>query len=161
MKAPLWLTAALSAIAAPACDIVALHELKVGVSTAAEVRSRMGLPQAEHRNADGSVTYEYSRQPQGIDCHMITIGPDQVVKKIEQALSEPNLAKVVAGMDRDTLRRLLGKPGSVVTFPNSGEEVWDWRVAGMIPTEEAHFHAHLDPATGLVLRTSRRVEPKG
>lgn len=92
---------------------------------------------------------------------MITIGTDQIVTKIEQVLTEANLAKVVAGMDRDEVRRLLGAPGSKTTYPNSREEVWDWRIAGTIPTEEAHFHAHFDAAAGLVTRTSRRVEVRG
>lgn len=81
--------------------------------------------------------------------------------KIEQVLTEANLAKVVAGMDRDEVRRLLGVPGSKTTYQNSQEEVWDWRVAGTISTEEAHFHTHFNPVTGLVKRTSRRIEPKG
>ena len=81
--------------------------------------------------------------------------------KIEQVLTEANLAKITAGMDRADVQRLIGRPGSVMTYANSNEEVWDWRVAGTIPTEEAHFHAHFDPAGGLVTRTSRRIEPKG
>jgi hypothetical protein len=145
----------------PACDMVNLQELKPGVSTAAEVRARMGLPAAEHRNGDGSITYEYNRQPNGTDCFMITIGTDQVVRSIEQVLTEANMAKVVAGMDRDEVRRLLGKAGSIANYRNSNEEVWDWRVAGTIPTEEAHFHVHFDAGSGLVKRTSRRVEVKG
>jgi outer membrane protein assembly factor BamE (lipoprotein component of BamABCDE complex) len=161
MKMPRWfnvVTSALAAVALPACDYVNLQELKPGVSTAAEVRSRMGDPAQEYRNVDGSVTWEFNRQPNGIDCYMITIGPDQVVQRIEQVLTEANMGKVVVGMDRDEVRRLLGAPGSKTTYQNSREEVWDWRVAGMIPTEEAHFHVHFDPATGLVKRTSRRVE---
>lgn len=163
MNMPRWFNLILSALTAlvlPACDYVNLKELKPGVSTAAEVRSRMGNPMQEYRNADGSVTWEFSRQPSGVECYMITIGPDQIMRQVEQVLTEANMAKVVAGMDRDEVRRLLGAPGSKTTYQNSQEEVWDWRVAGMIPTEEAHFHVHFDPATGLVKRTSRRVEPR-
>jgi hypothetical protein len=163
MKTPQWLNVAVTTLAAamlPACDFINLQELKPGISTATEVRSRMGNPAEEYRNADGTVTWEFNRQPNGIDCYMITIGPDQIMQKIEQVLTEANLAKVVAGMDRAEVRRLLGGPGSKTTYQNSGEEVWDWRIAGMMPTEEAHFHVHFDPATGLVKRTTRRVEPK-
>jgi hypothetical protein len=163
MKMPRWfniVTSALTAIALPACDYVNLQELKPGISTAAEVRSRMGDPAQEYRNSDGSVTWEFNRQPNGIECYMITIGPDQVLQRVDQVLTESNMARVMEGMDRAEVRRLLGAPGSKVTYQNSQEEVWDWRVAGTIPTEEAHFHAHFDPATGLVKRTSRRVEPR-
>lgn len=164
MKSPNWLNVAAAAVVAaalPACDAINLQELKPGVSTAAEVRSRMGNPAQEYRNADGTVTWEFNRQPSGIDCYMITIGPDQIMQKIDQVLTEANFARVVAGMDRDEIRRLLGGPGWKTTYKNLNEEVWDWRVKGMIPTEEAHFHVHFDIASGLVKTTSRRVEPKG
>lgn len=162
MKTPHWLNVAittLATIALPGCDAINIQDLKPGVATAAEVRARMGVPTQEFRNLDGTVTLEFSRQPSGVECYMITIGPDQIMTKLEQVLTEANLAKVVAGMDRDEVRRLLGAPGSKTTYPNSNEEVWDWRVAGTINTEAAHFHAHFDPASGLVTRTSRRVEP--
>lgn len=167
MKTPAWLNATMSAAvtaaaaALPACDAINLQELKPGVSTGAEVRARMGNPAFEHRNADGTVTWEFNRQPNGIDCYMITLGPDQIMQRIEQVLTEANMAKVVAGMDRGEVRRLLGAPGSKTTYPNTREEAWDWRVAGTIPTEETHFHAHFDPASGQVTRTSRRVEARG
>jgi outer membrane protein assembly factor BamE (lipoprotein component of BamABCDE complex) len=159
-----WIGAVASAVVAavlPACDAVNLQELKPGVSTASEVRDRMGPPAIEHDNPDGSVTYEYSRQPNGTHCYMITIGKDEVVQRIEQVLTEANLARVQPGMTRNEVRRLLGAPGLVTQFPAMREEVWDWRVAGVIPTEEAHFHAHFDVDSGLVTKTSRRVEAKG
>lgn len=159
-----WFSVAVSAVATallPACDVVNLQEIKPGITTANEVRTIMGPPLAEHPGPDGSVTYEYSRQPNGIDCHMITIGPDLVVRSVEQVLTEANLARVQAGMSRNDVRRLLGAPGLVTQFPAMNEEVWDWRVAGTLPTEEAHFHAHFDSTAGLVTRTSRRVEAKG
>jgi outer membrane protein assembly factor BamE (lipoprotein component of BamABCDE complex) len=164
MKLPAWITTAVAAVSAaflPACDGINLRELRPGASTAAEVRARMGAPTAEHRNDDGSVTWEYSRQPNGIECHMLTIGADQVLQKIEQALSEASLAAVRAGQSRDDVRRRLGKPAQINVFSNSAEEVWDWRVAGTTPLEEAHFHVHFDTGSGVVKRTSRRVEMRG
>jgi hypothetical protein len=164
MKTPHWLNVAVTAITAailPACDAFNLQELKPGISSAADVRSRMGEPGMEYRNPDGSVTWEYSRQPQGIDCYMITIGSNHILRSVDQVLTEANMARITVGMDRDEVRRLLGTPGSKTTYPNSQEEVWDWRVAGTIPTEEAHFHVHFDPATGLLKRTSRRIEVRG
>lgn len=164
MKLPAWLSTATAAIAAavlPACDGINLQELKPGVSTAAEVRSRMGNPQFEHRNDDGTVTWEYNRQPNGTECHMLTFDANQVLVKIEQVLTAAYQARVKEGMGKDEVRRLLGKPGQVQVFPNLAEEVWDWRVAGNLPTEETHFHVHFDTADGTVKKTSRRVEVKG
>lgn len=164
MSLSTWVTAATAAVAAallPACDGITLQELKPGVSTAAEVRARMGNPNYEHRNDDGTVTWEFNRQPNGVECHMLTFDANQVLVKVEQVLTAAYQAKVREGMGKDEVRRLLGKPGQVQTFANLHEEVWDWRVAGTIPTEEAHFHVHFDTADGLVKKTSRRVEIKG
>ena len=163
MNVPNWLSATVAAVVAaflPACDYANLKEIKPGVTTASEVRARMGSPAAEYPNEDGTVTWEYNRQPNGVECHMITIGADQVVTKVEQVLTEANFAKVREGMDREQIRRLLGRPGSIKTFERLNEEVWDWRVAGTIPTEEAHFHIHFDSGSGLVKKTSRRVESR-
>ncbi len=164
MKLPAWIATATAAVAAallPACDGPALRELKPGIATAAEVRARLGNPGFEHRNDDGTVTWEYNRQPNGIECHMLTFDASQVLVRIEQVLAAEYLARVQEGMDRAAVRRLLGKPGSVQVFDNLQEEIWDWRVAGTIPTEEAHFHVHFNLGDGLVKKTSRRVETRG
>lgn len=163
MKNPASMATLFAAVAAllPGCDYLSVHDLKPGVATAAEVRARLGEPAEEYRGEDGSVTWEFNRQPNGTECYMVTIGPDGILRQIDQVLTETNLARVTAGMDRIEVRRKLGRPGSAVTYGRMNEEVWDWRVAGTIPTEEAHFHVHFDVASGLVTRTSRRVEPKG
>lgn len=164
MTLPRWLataTAAVAAVVLPACDGVHLRELQPGVSTQDEARARMGEPSTIHRNDDGTETWEYNRQPNGIECHMLTFGPDRVLRSIENALSEANQARVREGMSKDDIRRLLGRPGSTKIFERLNEEVWDWRVAGAIPTEEAYFHVHFDRDSGRVKKTSRRVEPKG
>ncbi len=163
MTRPHWLGVAIAAIASalPACDYVALKELKPGVSTAEDVRAHLGQPAAEYANADGSTTWEFNRQPNGTECHMATIGSDGILVRIEQVLTEARLARITAGMDRAEVQRLIGKPGSILTYANAKEEVWDWRIAGSMPTDETHFHAHFDLASGLLTRTSRRVEPKG
>lgn len=105
-----WLCGLLSALGITACDYINVKELKPGVSTSAEVRERFGPPHMEWRNEDGSLTWEFSRQPEGIECFMITIGPDQILRRIDQVLNEETFAKVQHGMNGDQVRRLLGKP---------------------------------------------------
>ena len=82
MKLSAWIGTATAAIATallPACDMVNLPEIKPGITTASEVESRMGKPGFEFQNDDGSVTWEYSRQPAGTTCYMITINSNQIV----------------------------------------------------------------------------------
>lgn len=164
MKISKMLTSTVAAIGAallPACDLINLPEIRPGQTTATEVRARLGNPGFEFDNDDGSVTWEYSRQPNGTTCYMITISRDQIVEKMEQVLNDTNYGKVRDGMSRDQIRRLLGMPASTAVFRNLGEDIWEWRIEGMPPIEETYFMVHFDLTTGGVKRTSRRVAVKG
>ena len=164
MKLPAWITTALATIMAtllPACDAINLPEIKPGITTSAEVRARMGEPGFKHWNNDGTATWEYSRQPSGVQCYMITFGTDQIVITMEQVLNDANYARVRDGLSKDDVRRLLGAPGSKMVFDNLREEVWEWRVEGMPPMDETYFMVHFDTNHGGVKKTSKRVAPKG
>jgi hypothetical protein len=91
------LAAALAVAGLAACDAVTLNELKPGISTGYEVRDKLGKPGIEWRNDDGSVTWEYTRQPEGTECFMVTVGPDNVLKSIENVLTPQNFARVQPG----------------------------------------------------------------
>lgn len=142
------------------CDAFAPQDLKPGVTTDLEVRDRLGRPALEWRNDDGSVTWEYPKGPQGTTTYMVTIGPDHLLRAVEQVLTEANYARIEKGMDGDQVRRILGKPAQISTFPRKPETVWDWHIAGSLPNEETHFHVHFGP-DGRVTGTSQRVEPRG
>ena len=145
----------------PGCDYFALQELQPGVSTALDVRDRFGPPGMVWRNDDGSVTWEYSRQPEGTKCYMITIGPDDVLRKIDQVLDEEGFARVRRGMTGDEVRRVLGKPASSKYLQLSRETVWDWRIeAPASASERLFFTVHFN-ADGRVSRTGRNAEYRG
>ncbi len=153
------LCSAVAALGLGACDAVTLKDLKPGVSTGYDVRDRLGKPGIEWRNADGSVTWEYSRQPEGTECFMATIGPDNVLRSLENVLTPQNFARVQAGWDKDQVRRLLGKPRSVQAFALKQEEVWDWRLPPEV-SADVFFNVHFD-RDGHVTGTSRSVQPRG
>lgn len=136
-----------------ACDNTLLEQLKPGISSEAEVRSLLGEPGMAWQNSDGSRTWEYSRQPEGLVCHMLTLGADGILLRIEQVLTPENLARVQPGMDQDQVRRLLGKPRSMQHFPLKSEEVWDWKVARELNVDQL-FNVHFGP-DGRVTGTSR------
>lgn len=164
MKLSAWITTAATALATallPACDVVNLPKIQPGITTAAEVRNNMGEPGFQHWNDDGTATWEYSRQPMGIHCYMISFDRQQVVSKLEQVLTEANYAKVRDGMSKDDIRRLLGAPGSKTVFDNLNEEIWEWRIEGMPPIDETYFMVHFDLTQGGVKKTSKRVVAKG
>ncbi len=148
----------LSVLGITACDVFDIEAIRPGVTRAVEVRDRLGAPNTEWRNEDGTVTWEYSRQPEGVTCYMITIGRDQVVQAVEQVITEVNMARIQPGWTRAQVSRLLGRHRSVEQFDLRQEEVWDWN----IPREfgdETFFNVHFDRA-GVVMRTSRSHKPR-
>lgn len=142
-----------------ACDAITMKELKPGVSTGYEVRDRMGAPSMEWKNLDGTLTWEYTRQPMGTENFMIVIGPDNIMREIRQVVTEENFGRVEKGMTREQVRRLLGKPGKTMFLDLKKEEVWDWRYKGT-HGNDMFFHVHFDPA-GNVVATSRTEDHRG
>jgi len=128
-----FLLGALALIGLAGCDAVNMKDLKPGVSTGYDVRDNFGTPGIEWRNDDGSVTWEYTRQPEGTECFMATIGPDNILKSLENVLTPQNFARVEAGWTKDQVRRLLGKPASSQFFQLKQETVWDWRISHGAP----------------------------
>lgn len=150
-----------AAVGLPACDYFNARELKPGVSTALEVRDRYGPPQMEWHNDDGSVTWEYSRQPQGAECYMITIGPDQILRRLDQVLNEATFARVQPGMSGDEVRRLLGKPAASQFFQLKQETVWEWLIdRGSSVTEPTYFTVSFN-TDGRVTGTGRYTRMRG
>ena len=142
------------------CDGAHLAQLKPGISTAQEIRERLGTPGAEWPNGDGSVTWEYTRQPEGFECWMLTLNQAGVLQQIEQALTADNFARVEKGWKEMQVRRLLGKPRSEVKFPLKPEVVWEWRIEPTARGNNAFFHVHFN-LEGTVTDTSRREELAG
>ena len=151
----------LAATILPGCDAIFLDEFKPGITTSAEVERRMGRPAAEYSNADGSITWEYNRQPQGIHTHMLTFDARQILLRIEQVLSDENYAKISNGLDKAQVQRILGKPGKTNVFAMKREEVWDWRVDGTPNSEEWHFYVHFSTDSGLVVNTTKMMLQRG
>lgn len=152
----------LAAVGINACDAIHQRELQPGISTAQDVSARFGLPEMEWVNADGTRTWEYSRQPQGIECFMITIGPDNVLRGIEQVLNEQTFARITPGMSADEVRRLLGKPATIEFFSLKQETVWSWKIDHGIPPGLASVYFTVSFDMGArVSGSGRYTERKG
>ena len=111
------------------CDPQRISELEEGVATEADVRARFGEPAAVYTEDNGARTFDYPRQPAGQVNYMITIGADGKMSALRQVLKPANFAKVLPGLDKAAVRRLLGKPAQVQSYALKQEEVWDWRFA--------------------------------
>jgi outer membrane protein assembly factor BamE (lipoprotein component of BamABCDE complex) len=124
-----------SMLALVGCDQQKIAKLEEGVATEADVKKQFGEPHATYNEADGSKTFEYSRQPEGQVAYMITIGGDGKMSALRQVLKPAEFAKVTPGIDKSQVRRLLGKPGKTAKFDlKPDEEHWDWRwLDGQVP----------------------------
>jgi len=117
----------LALLALGGCDPQRISELEEGVSTEADVRARFGEPEKIWDAPEGGRTFEYSRQPQGHQNYMITIGPDGKMSALRQVLTPLNFAKVQPGMMMEDVRKLLGKPMKTTPFKLKNEVEYDWR----------------------------------
>lgn len=133
-----------------------LDKLARGISTEAEVRIVMGPPDIVHEESDGSRTLEYPKGPFGHRTWMFEIGKDGKLADYRQVLTDENFARVKDGMSREQVRRLLGKPRTVVSLQLQNEEVWDWLyLQGNTPRV---FNVHFDIGSGKVKRTTASDE---
>jgi outer membrane protein assembly factor BamE (lipoprotein component of BamABCDE complex) len=129
-----------------------LNKLGKGVSSEADVRMVMGKPEIVWEEEDGMRTLEYPKGPEGARTWMFTIDRYGKLQDYRQVLTPENFARIQPGLSRDEVRRMLGKPGSVVQFRRKKEEVWDWRYLDGVDTKM--FNVHFDIDTGKVTQTS-------
>ena len=108
------------------CDQQRIKELEEFVSTEQDVRDKFGPPSQVWDVADGAHTLEYTRQPEGTQNYMITIGKDGKMTALRQVLAPEYFAKVRPGMDQQEVRRLLGQPATRSSYPLKNEAEWDW-----------------------------------
>lgn len=131
--------------------------IEIGKSTEDDVRRQAGKPEIVWEEDSGGRRLEYPRGPEGATTWMVTTGPDGTVRAIEQVLTAENFAKVRAGMNKDQIRRLLGKPTKVEAFRLKQEEVWGYRWYES-STDRAFFNVHFGN-DGTVTTTSRSDDP--
>jgi hypothetical protein len=91
------------------------------------ITDRVGDPTTVWKNEDGSELWQYPQGHYSTQTFVVSIGSDQRVKEVYQALSEPYFSKVGQGMSREDVQRLLGPPREVRDFPSRDEESWSWR----------------------------------
>lgn len=122
---------------------------------AQQVQAKLGAPETVRKNADGSEVWEYPGGPLGRVTYMVTLGSDHAVREVRQVLNDEYFSRVHAGMSRDEVRRLLGKPGDIMVFSARDEEVWSWRYQQQNPM---FFNVLFDRTAGTVKTTQRLDE---
>lgn len=131
------------------------QHLVVGVSQQADVLASFGPPARRWPNANGGQILEYSSQPFGQNCWMVTLSADGRLLRLEDTLLPASRFSVAPGMTPEQVSHLLGRERSRVFYRFSGEDVWDWNVAphSMGGDYLLRFNVHFKD--GVVLRTSQ------
>jgi len=103
--------------------------LVVGKSTAADVQALMGAPAERQPLPGGGSILWYPRGPIGWHTYAVEIGPDSVMRSIDQRLTVENVKKVRTGeWTKKEVHDLFGPPFLVSTLPRMQREVWEYHV---------------------------------
>lgn len=133
-------------------DEFGLDRLAKGISSEGDVRAIMGQPETVWEDDDGARVLQYPKGPEGPRTWEFRIDPSGKLKDYRQILNEETFARIKPGLGKDEVRRLLGKPRSVMQFKRKNEEVWDWLYQGT--TAPRLFNVHFDMTSGKVTGTS-------
>lgn len=132
-----------------------IRKIRIGIDTTQHVLDRLGLPTMRWQEHAG-VTWEYACLSAVSKNYMIDFDPEGRVRRIRQVVTETNFARIARGMDKDDVRRMLGKPTHEIHYSLKNEDVWDWKIA-TTTGPYAYFNVHFD-ANGQVYTTSRTVD---
>jgi hypothetical protein len=107
------------------------HTLVPGKADVKEVTSLMGPPALELKRPNGDTWLYFTRYPFGRATFVAAIGPDKVLRGIDQRLVYGNIYAVKAGMREQDVRELLGPPREITRLPRQQRNVWEypWRHA--------------------------------
>lgn len=112
----------------PGCASYDGRGLVAGRSTAVEAEALMGAPAATRPTGDGGRVLYFTRAPLGRHTYAVSVGPDGVLRGVEQVLTWDNTYKLVAGTTtKPQVRDLLGPPGLVSRLPRQEREVWEYK----------------------------------
>lgn len=101
-----------------------------GVATAAQVEAQMGRPAERLVKPDGSTVLYFTRYPGGRHNFAVTLGPDGLMRGIEQTLTQANIDKLMAGtMTAKQVSELFGPPDPYTRtyLPLKERDVWEYR----------------------------------
>jgi hypothetical protein len=126
MKRIAILAAGLAALAA-GCASFDGRGLEPGRARQADVEAVMGQPAQRLSRSDGGTDLYYSRLPAGRRMYVARIGPDGVLRGIEQRLTFEHIKRVAPNVSTaKEVRELLGPPYRVVRMPRQNFDSWEY-----------------------------------
>lgn len=126
MKAA-WNTRSLLVVAAcMSVGAAAAADLEPGKSTAAEVIAEMGKPAMEVKRPNGDQLLYFEKYPWMRSVKVATIGPNGVLRGIEERLTKANIYSIKAGMREQEVRELLGPPRQISQNKRHKTTEWEY-----------------------------------
>jgi hypothetical protein len=104
--------------------VAAAAELERGKSTANDVIAEKGKPAMEVKRPNGEQWLYFTKYPFGRTVQVATLGPDGVLRGIEERLTKENIYSIKAGMREQEVRELLGPPRQIT--PNKRMKTTEW-----------------------------------
>jgi len=141
------------------CDQQRITELEEGVATEADVRAKFGEPEKIWDGEAGARIFEYNRQPAGHRNYMITIDTNGKMSALRQVLTPQNFARVQPGMLMEDVRKMLGKPMTVIPYAMKKETYYNWRYLDDGANASKIFSAVMD-SNLRVTRTETMLDPE-
>lgn len=154
-----WLLLSLSLVLLNGCTTYSGYKLRPGVDTLESVLNSMGNPAMRWQNEDGSESLAFTRGPMGYHTFMVNIGADHKLQKIENVLEEKYFARIIPGMNKEEVVRIIGPsyPNWTDYFERRDELVMSWRFCDEW-NETTRFNVLFDNSKGTVRRTIRLSE---
>ena len=104
--------------------------LSPGKSRDDDVRADMGAPAEVLDEPGGNKVWFYPKRGQGgRQTIAVRIGPDRIVRGVEQRLTPENVARIVPEkMSERDVRLLLGPPNTIEAWPRLNRNIWDYHM---------------------------------
>jgi hypothetical protein len=148
MRAILLLASLLAACAGPAA--------LVG-RPAGELTGALGSQIGEYADPDGSRILAFSYGYYSGVTYLARVDPAGIVRDVRQVLVEENFQRIVPGMTREEVLRLIGPPLETMDFARQRELSWEYRFTDAWGYR-AFFYVNFDPRGIVVGKFTRRLE---
>ena len=118
--------AAILALVLGGCASYSGYGLRPGASTQAQVLETMGRPALQLPEPGGGRELIYPRGPLGTQTFIAHVGPDGVLRGIDQVLDDDHFRAIHEGMTREQVLHVIGPPGETMRF-RGGNYAWTYR----------------------------------
>lgn len=98
-------------------------------ASADEIRQLLGEPSGRYPLDSGAQRLEYARGPYGKQTWMLDVDASGRLLAATQVLDEKRFGTIRAGMTRDEVLRLIGRPSSIGYVGWQKQTVWSYRYA--------------------------------